>query len=312
MRKLFAFYFLCFACLGLIPVIDMLAGGGLMDFDRLGRAAAAQTGIPWTSSLVDMVRLAGVELGLWLLLLGSAAPLLAGLTTMMIWPDRRQALKQWLRRLSPVGASGTIRLSLMAYVGVICLCLLALAGSAALSLGSGAPRVGAPVNIGILALFPALLMSALLDQGALLEEGGWRGFATPQLELRYSPALAALVVGLAWGLWHLPRDVTTGVIERLGALEYALAYLPSFLLGTVAVSIIASWGMILSGGSLWPAILAHRLSNDAFGLTGHVTIIEALTPEHQLIRGVPMMLATGVVLALERKLMFSRLKGKVG
>lgn len=306
MQKLLTFYFLCFAWLGLIPVIDLLAGGGLMDFDSMGRSATAQTGIPWTSSLVDMVRLAAVEPGLWLLLLGSAAPLLAGLTTLVIWPDRAGALQQWFRRFSPIGAGATIKGSVLAYLAIIVLCLLALAGSAVLGQGSVAPVLTAPVTAGFLSIFPAILLSAMLDQGAVLEEGGWRGFASPQLEIRYSPALAALIVGIAWGLWHLPRDVTTGVIERLGMIEYALAYLPSFLLGTIAVSLIASWGMMRSGGSLWPAILAHGLSNDAFGLSGHISIVEALTPEHQLTRGVPMLLAAGVLLAIDRKLMFSR------
>lgn len=306
MRKLLTFYFLSFAWLGLIPVIDRLAGGGLMDFDRLGLAASARTGIPWSSSLTDMVRLAAVEPGLWLLLLGSAAPLLAALTTMAIWPDRADALRQWLRRLSPIGRGASAGGSALAYGGIIALCLLALAGSAMLGRAAAPLSLEASVTAGFLTIFPAILLSALLDQGALLEEGGWRGFAAPQLGIRYSPALAALVVGIAWGLWHLPRDVTTGVIERLGALEYLLAYLPSFLLGTIAVSLIASWGMMRSGGSLWPAILAHGLSNDAFGLTGHVSIVEALTPGHQLTRGLPMLIAAGILLALDRKLMFSR------
>ncbi|WP_417491590.1 CPBP family intramembrane glutamic endopeptidase [Maricaulis sp.] len=272
MQKLFAFYFLCFAWLGLIPVIDMLAGGGLMDFDRMGEAAAAQTGIAWTSSLVDLVRLARVEPGLWLLLLGSAAPLLAALTTMSLWPDRAGAMRAWLRRLWPVGTAGPTRSALMAYGGVIALCLIGLAMTVILGPHSVTSMLGRPGETGVLAILPAVLISALLDQGALLEEGGWRGFASPQLEMRFSPAMAAVLVGLAWGFWHLPRDVTTGVIERLGALDYVLAYLPSFLLGTIAVSIIASWGM--------------------------------------LTQGVSMMLAAGLALTLDRKLMFSRQKSE--
>ena len=307
-RKILCFYFLCFAFLGLIPVADGLAGGGLMDFDRLGRSASEATGIAWTSNLVGMVRLANAEPGLWLLLLGSAAPLLAALLTILIWPARVSALRQWARQLSPMGAATSLQATALAYVGVAALCLLALLGSAALSRLSGAPALATPAVAINLALLPVLLMSGLLDQGALLEEGGWRGFAGPQLESRYSPAVAALVVGIAWGLWHLPRDVTTGVLERLGAVGYLLAYLPSFLLGTIAVSMIASWGMMRSGGSLWPAILAHGIANDAFGLAGDVSIIEALTPEHQLTRGVPLMLSAGVILAFDRKRMFSRLK----
>ncbi len=310
MRKIYTFYFLCFACLGLLPVIDWLAGGGVMDFDHLGASASAQTGIPWTSSLTDMLRLAVVEPGLWLLLLGSAAPLLAALITLLIWPDRALALRQWGRRLWPVGSAGSPRRALLAYTGVIGLCLLGLVVTAMIGQRTLTPVLEAPATLGFWAILPALLLSALLDQGALLEEGGWRGFAAPELELRFSPALAALIVGLAWGFWHLPRDLTTGVLERLGALEYVFAYLPSFLMGTVAVSIIASWGMLRSGGSLWPAILAHGLANDAFGLAGRVPVTEALTPDHQLTQGVSMMLAAGLVLALDRKRMFSRVKAK--
>tara|TARA_R110002124_G_scaffold86688_2_gene223917 strand:+ start:242 stop:1291 length:1050 start_codon:yes stop_codon:yes gene_type:complete len=307
-RKLYTFYFLCFACLGLIPVIDWLAGGGLMDFDRLGASASAQTGIPWTSSLIDMLRLAVAEPGLWLLLLGSAAPPLAALITLLVWPDRLAALRQWGRRLRPVGAAGSLRGSVLAYAGVIGLCLLGLVVTGMIGQRTLTPVLETPATLGLWAIIPALLMSALLDQGALLEEGGWRGCAAPELELRYSPVLAALIVGLAWGFWHLPRDLTTGVIERLGALEYVFAYLPSFLMGTIAVSVIASWGMMRSGGSLWPAILAHGLANDAFGLTGRVPITEALTSGHQLTQGISMMLAAGLILGLDRKRMFSSVK----
>lgn len=308
MRKLICFYFLTFAFLGLIPLVDAVAGGGLMDFDALGRSASAQTGIAWTSSLADTIRLAIAEPGLWLLLLGSAAPLLAALVTMLIWPGRLKALRQWAARLIPIGPDTSIQHAGLAYIGVIGLCLMALMGSAMLRHTAGAPLLSIPVTTGVMAVLPALLMSALLDQGALLEEGGWRGFAAPELQIRFSPVMAALIIGIGWGLWHLPRDVTTGVIERLGATQYLLAYLPSFLLGTIAVSIIAGWGMMRSGGSLWPAILAHGVANDAFGLAGHVTIVEALTPGHQLTNGVPLILAAGLVLALDRKILFSRLK----
>ena len=62
--------------------------------------------------------------------------------------------------------------------------------------------------------------------------------------------VAALIIGLCWGLWHLPRDITTGVIDRLGFATYLLQFLPSFVLGTVAVSVIAAYFMNRLGGSL--------------------------------------------------------------
>ena len=36
------------------------------------------------------------------------------------------------------------------------------------------------------------------------EELGWRGFLLPRLAARQGPLRASLVVGLLWGLWHLP------------------------------------------------------------------------------------------------------------
>jgi len=40
------------------------------------------------------------------------------------------------------------------------------------------------------------------------EEFGWRGFAQPRMARRHGPVKGSLLVGLAWGLWHLMYSIT--------------------------------------------------------------------------------------------------------
>ena len=56
-------------------------------------------------------------------------------------------------------------------------------------------------------LLPILLESflwILLFGGPLNEEPGWRGFALPRLQSRYSPLVASIILGAIWGFWHVP------------------------------------------------------------------------------------------------------------
>ncbi len=102
---------------------------------------------------------------------------------------------------------------------------------------------------------------------------------------------------MAWGLWHVPRDVTGGVIDRLGAPQYLFLYLPSFLGGTITTSIIAAYFVNRCGGSIVPAIMVHGLGNDAIGLSGVASMELALSPYHQITKALPFMLiATGIIL----------------
>ena len=89
---------------------------------------------------------------------------------------------------------------------------------------------------------------------AVPEEVGWRGFAVPALQVRHSALVAALVVGVAWWLWHLP--LLLGGDEAMS--QYPL--LPHFVY-VVSASVLYVWLYNNTGGSLLLAVLAHAVSN---------------------------------------------------
>jgi len=89
------------------------------------------------------------------------------------------------------------------------------------------------------------------------EEFGWRSYLQIRL-FAERPALAAVVTGLIWGVWHYPliflgyehyEDINVGLVVFTGC--------------TVLLSIIFGW-LRLKTGSIWASSIAHGATN-AFG-----------------------------------------------
>lgn len=88
-----------------------------------------------------------------------------------------------------------------------------------------------------------------------VEEFGWRGLALPLLQRRLSPLAAALVLGLIWGLWHLPAFFLAGTVQS------GWSFGP-FLVGSVAVSVILTGMFNAARGSILIAALFHFQLNN--------------------------------------------------
>lgn len=84
------------------------------------------------------------------------------------------------------------------------------------------------------AVVGVILASFVLDPGPLGEELGWRGFALPQLLEGRSALSAGLILGVVWGVWHLPAFVIVGTPQ-------SHLSLPAFMLGIVALSVLMTW-----------------------------------------------------------------------
>ena len=99
----------------------------------------------------------------------------------------------------------------------------------------------------------------ILFTSVLGEEIGWRGYAFPRLINAVSPLGASLVLGLIWGLWHLP------LFWMPWDFHSEMAFLP-FLIQVLASSVIYGWIYMNTQGSLLIIHLFHTASNASAGL----------------------------------------------
>ena len=86
------------------------------------------------------------------------------------------------------------------------------------------------------------------------EEVGWRGFALPKLQTRYSPLVASIVIGFFWVLWHFPYWRF-----EIGSLSSKYWLFVSVI--TFACSFLLTWLFNRSGGCILAVGLMHVSSN---------------------------------------------------
>lgn len=98
---------------------------------------------------------------------------------------------------------------------------------------------------------PVLFIISLLTNG---EEVGWRGFALPRLQARYSAFNASLILGMIWALFHLPLFWTVGSTQ-------AGQPMAGFFVSVLAISIVVTWLYNNTGGSLLVVTLFHASAN---------------------------------------------------
>ncbi len=130
----------------------------------------------------------------------------------------------------------------------------------------------------------------LLVLGPLSEELGWRGFALDRLQTTWSAPVSALVVGLAWGLWHGPLFAMVGTAQH----ELAVPFL-GFVVGLMGQSILYTWLHNHTDGSLWTAIFFHWLMTYAMQV---LSTGASRTPLFDWLENVPLLTIAAVVVLL--------------
>jgi membrane protease YdiL (CAAX protease family) len=100
------------------------------------------------------------------------------------------------------------------------------------------------------------------------EEFGWRGFALPHLQKRFSALTASVLVGGVWALWHVPMFVYD-VYPHSPVLYTA---------SVVSFAVILTWYYNASDGSVLGAVLLHGTINAAVNVPGQVVGGAAAVP----------------------------------
>lgn len=112
-----------------------------------------------------------------------------------------------------------------------------------------------------LASIPQLLLILIILAG-FGEEYGWRGFAMPRLQARYSALGSSLIIAFFWSLWHIPLYFIPGEGQNDWMLE--AGFVSPFLGYTtflIAWSIIYTWVFNNTRGSVLLAAVVHGAGN---------------------------------------------------
>jgi membrane protease YdiL (CAAX protease family) len=182
-------------------------------------------------------------LRLLLVLLGYLVPSAVAILLVAVLHGRA-GVRKLLRRLLMwrVGAGWWVAVVLLSTLSVAAVGLSVLVGGDTPDLDVTIPGV---VFLFLFSIFPG---------SAGGEEIGWRGFALPHLQRAGSALAASVVLGAAWGVWHLP-------LYLLGTDNRPLGLFPAWVLLTVAASVILTWMYNGTGGSLLIVVLFHAASN---------------------------------------------------
>jgi membrane protease YdiL (CAAX protease family) len=156
---------------------------------------------------------------------------------------------------------------------------LALLGIPAVVLLSAAVMPGALASFDAAAVPSALVKYVVVGfiylfiGGPVFEEIGWRGFALPRLQPLYGPLAGSVVLGVLWGLWHLPLFLIPSWDTPHGSpMDVAL-----FVILAVANAIVYTWVFNNTKGSVLLAILLHGSANISIATAFDLFPVPAVT-----------------------------------
>jgi len=185
-------------------------------------------------------------------LIGAFAPLLAAIT-LITRDEGRKGLKAFFGRaldfhIKPVYLIIALGLPLVIHV---------IAHYMALAFDLDVAKTLFPAEISIAPVILAVpYFILMLVIGGGQEEFGWRGYAQEPLQEKIGVIPASLVIGVIWGIWHLPLWFMAGDMHN------AYSFL-AFVMMTTSISLIYAWLYNSSGKKLIVVLFFHAMNNTA-------------------------------------------------
>jgi hypothetical protein len=216
----------------------------------------AYSWVIWIPSVLDGI---GVKLpfsvegySIVVVIIGAFAPLLAAITLVVReegWKGTRVFFRQALDiHIKPVFLVVALALPILIHV---------IAHYLALAVGLDVAKTLFPTEVPVSPIILAIpYFFLMLVIGGGQEEFGWRGYAQEPLQEKIGVIRASLVIGVIWGIWHLPLWFMSGDLHS------AYSFL-AFVMMTTSISIMYAWLYNSSGKKLIVVIVFHAMSNTA-------------------------------------------------
>jgi len=216
----------------------------------------AYSWVIWIPSVLDGI---GIELpfsvteySIVVVIIGAFAPMMAAITLVAResgWKGTKAFLGQALDfRFKPVYLVIALALPLLIH---------AIAHYLAPAVGLDVAKTLFPSEISVAPIvlaIPYFILMLIIGGGQ--EEFGWRGYAQEPLQDKIGVLPASLVIGVIWGIWHLP------LWFMAGDLHSAYSFL-AFVMMTTSISIMYAWLYNSSGKKLIVVMFFHAMNNTA-------------------------------------------------
>src|SRR5512140_140807 len=187
--------------------------------------------------------------GMIFLLVGGSAPSWVAVIMVLLTFNKEQRRDYFKRCFS----FGQIKLPYWAFIILLFPAIFLVSVSIDLLLGGSMPGmtnlnayIAAPLSIPL-----ALLMGFL--SGPWSEEFGWRGYSLDPLIKRYGILGGSIVLGLVWGVWHLPLYLMPETWH--GKMGFQLAGFWTFMVYSVGMALLMTWVYLRTDRSILSAFM---------------------------------------------------------